>query len=185
MAPRVLVRATVGDHGEFRAYRLVERDELLLEVLREADGRAWQLRVPIAERAFVIRLIDEIEPRLANPKLLAFDADGTAMLGQAPLGPHDQLAAVVLAEGDERVLALWRRERLRSGWSWTIDVAIVPFDLGHELCSLVRQSFATLDEDPEGNLADNRMLQRGMDDTALQHAVADSREGDQPWPEST
>lgn len=144
MAARVLMRETIGDHGEFRAYRLAEREEILLEVLREADGRAWQLRLPVEAQPMVIRLIDETLPRLGAPKLLAFDADGTAMLGQAPLGPGDQLAAVVLAEGDERVVALWRRERLRSGWSWTIDVALVPLEHGKQLYGLVREAFAAL-----------------------------------------
>jgi hypothetical protein len=152
MAPGVLARETIGDHGELRAYHLVERDEILLEVLREEDGRAWQLRVPVRERAAVTRLIDQVEPRLAAPKLLTFDADGAAFLGQASIGPDDRVEAVVLAEGDERALALWRRERLRSGWSWTIDIALVPFELGPRLCSFVRHAFAAMD-DPGRNLA--------------------------------
>ena len=52
------------------------------------------------------------------------------------LGPKDQLAAVVLEDGQDRAFALWRQEELRSGWSWTIDVVVVPLDLAEGLCQL-------------------------------------------------
>jgi hypothetical protein len=46
---------------------------------------------------------------------------------------------VVLEESEERAFALWRQEQLRSGWSWTIDVVVVPLELAKRLCALVLQ----------------------------------------------
>ena len=47
------------------------------------------------------------------------------------------LAALVLAQGEERALALWRRERLREGWSWTIDLVLVPLAHGLPLTACI------------------------------------------------
>jgi hypothetical protein len=142
MAARVLARETLPDHGELRAYRLEGRAELLLEVFREADGRAWQLRLPLPERAAVARLLRQAVPSLADPDQLAFDASGTAMLGGTALGLDAELAVVVLAQGEDRAFALWRRERLRTGWSWTIDLVLVPMALGQRLCRFVQEALA-------------------------------------------
>ena len=71
--------------------------------------------------------------------------DGTGLkieagvLRQVTIGHADQLAAVLIVEGDQRAFALWRREQLRSGWSWTIDVMVVPLELACRLCGLVLQ----------------------------------------------
>lgn len=138
MTASVLAREALEDHGELRAYNLVDRPEVMLEVLREADGRAWQLRVPVEERHAVARLLHQATPALATPDQLEFDTDGTALLGEVPLGPDHGLAAIALEQGSERAFALWRRERLRGGWSWTIDVVLVPMDLGPHLCTFVQ-----------------------------------------------
>jgi hypothetical protein len=61
------------------------------------------------------------------------------VIDQVTIGPSDQLAAVVLEEGEERAFALWRQEQLKSGWSWTIDVVVVPLELAKRLCALVLQ----------------------------------------------
>lgn len=148
MAAAVLARETLADHGELRAYRLVDRPEVLLEVLREADGRAWQLRVAVAERAAVARLLRAAAPALAEPAQLAFDAEGAAILAEVPLGPDQELAAVALAQDEERAFALWRRERLRDGWSWTIELVLVPFDLGPRLCAFVDGALAAVAKAP-------------------------------------
>jgi hypothetical protein len=145
MQAGVLARGQLAEHGEMRAYLLADRGELVLEVLREADGRAWQLRLPVREQAAVARLVRQVTPALAAPRTFAFDEHGAALLGQVPIGPNDQLAAVVLAQDDERAFALWRRERLRAGWSWTIDVTLVPLAFAPELCAFVQEVLAGLD----------------------------------------
>jgi len=63
----------------------------------------------------------------------------TEVLRHVSIGPADQLAAVLIAQGDQRAFALWRREQLRSGWSWTVDVMVVPLELARRLCGLVLQ----------------------------------------------
>ncbi len=141
-AAGALAREVLPDHGELRAYRLVDRPELLLEVLREADGRAWQLRVPLEHGATVSSLLAGAASSLPVPESIDFDAEGTAMLGEVPLGAEERLAAVALAEGDQRAFALWRRERTRAGWSWTIDLALVPLELGPRLCAFARGALA-------------------------------------------
>lgn len=150
MAAGVLARETLEDHGELRAYRLVDRAELLIEVFREADGRAWQLRLPVEQRAEVSRLLRAAGKGLQASASLEFDAEGTAILEEIPLSATDGLAAVALAEGAERAFALWRRERLRSGWSWTIDLVLVPFELGQRLCGFVQEAMASAERIPDG-----------------------------------
>jgi hypothetical protein len=76
---------------------------------------------------------------------------------------------MVLAEGEERALALWRRERLRSGWNWTIDVALLPLAFGRELFALTRRAFAALDEPEEGFVAAYMPPPHAADEAALQH----------------
>lgn len=145
MVARVLAREPLPDHGELRAYRLEERDEILLEVLREADGRAWQLRVPVAERGTLRRLAREAARTLRAPDGPVFDGRGTALLGSVRLGAKDELAALAMREGEEQALALWRRECLRTGWSWTIDLVLVPMPLGPTLCGFVQDAVGALD----------------------------------------
>lgn len=146
MGAGVLARETLVDHGELRAYLLEERAELLIEVLRDVDGRAWQLRLPLDRRTTVAGLLRTTAPSLAAAKGLTFDADGTVILGEVPLGSEDGLTAVALAEGDERAFALWRRERLRSGWSWTIDLVLVPIEFGQQLCRFVQSTLSAARE---------------------------------------
>jgi hypothetical protein len=144
MQAGVLARGELAEHGEMRAYHLADRGELVLEVLREADGRAWQLRLPVREQAAVARLVRQVRPALAAPRTFAFDEHGAALLGQTPIGPNDQVAAIVLAQDEERAFALWRRERLRDGWSWTIDVTLVPLALAPEFCAFAQEALTTL-----------------------------------------
>lgn len=145
MAARVLAREALAEHGELRIYQLEDGASLLIEVLREADGRAWQLRLPVAERAGLVRLLRETARRLRAEAPLDFDADGCALLTEILLGPDDGLAALVLAQGEERALALWRRERLREGWSWTIDLVLVPLAHGLPLTASIEEVLARLD----------------------------------------
>lgn len=135
MAEGLLAREALADHGEFRAYLHPDRGELVFEVFREADGRACLLRLPAAEAASLVRLMQSSAGALDPSAALAFDTDGAAVVGQVTIGPADRLAAVVLAEGEERAFAVWRRELLRCGWSWTIDVVVVPIELAQELCA--------------------------------------------------
>ena len=137
MASDLLQREPIADFGEFRAYLRSERQEMVFEALREADGRAWLLRVPVAARAALAALLRELASLLADDRSGAADP---GILREVPLGPKDALAAVLLEEGHERAFALWRREQLRSGWEWTIDVVVVPLELAAKLCGLMRQA---------------------------------------------
>jgi hypothetical protein len=136
MAQGLLTRETIADFGEFRAYLRAEREELAFEAFREGDGRAWLLRVPLAARSALGRLLREVSPMLVDGTGLKIEA---GVLRQVTIGHADQLAAVLIVEGDQRAFALWRREQLRSGWSWTIDVMVVPLELACRLCGLVLQ----------------------------------------------
>lgn len=142
MTAGVLAREMLPDHGELRAYRLVDRSELLLEVLRETDGRAWQLRLPLDQRPVVTNLLAGTAPTLRTPERIAFDDVGTAVLAEVPLAAGTRLAAVALVEGEKQAFALWRRERTLAGWSWTIDLALVPMAFGPQLCSFARGTLA-------------------------------------------
>ena len=137
MANDLLAREPIADFGEFRAYLRTERQEMVFEAFREADGRAWLLRVPLAARA----AIDRPPARAWRPcwPTSARAAADPGILRQVALGPKDALAAVLLEEGRERAFALWRREQLRAGWEWTIDVVVVPLELAERVCGLMRQ----------------------------------------------
>lgn len=125
-------------HGELRTYRRPGPPEhLAFEVLREADGRAWTLRVPWPARAALRRLLGDARRALAGDQAPAFDDQGCAELAQATLGPGDGLLAVLLRQGDERAFALWRRELGPRGWGWTLDVVVVPDGLAAELAALM------------------------------------------------
>lgn len=137
MAEGLLIREPITDYGEFRAYLRREREEMVFEAFREADGRAWLLRVPLQARAAMAGLLRDVGPNLVDHATAS--AEGGSILRQVTIGPKDQLAAVLLEDGDDRAFALWRQEELRSGWSWTIDVVVVPIELAKRLCSLVLQ----------------------------------------------
>ena len=126
----LILREQLGAFGEFRAYRHgAAGAELAFEILREADGRACMLRLPMAERTNAARLLRKLLPALASGATIEVDPQGTAELDQVALGPSDQLVAMLMVENDAQALALWRREHLREGWSWTIDFVAAP--IGH------------------------------------------------------
>ena len=139
MAEGLLSREPVADYGEFRAYLRREREEMVFEAFREADGRAWLLRLPLQERGAVARLVRAVTPVIAGGREVPVDAGGAGVIDRVTIGPNDQLAAVVLEDGEERAFALWRQEQLKGGWSWTIDVVVVPLELAKRLCALVLQ----------------------------------------------
>lgn len=145
MVDGLLTREPIAGFGEFRAYRHVDRGELVFEAFREEDGRAWLLRLPLQERSAAAFLARHVAPMLAGPAAFAVDAGGAAVLHQVALGPEAQLAAVMLEGEEERAFALWRQERLRAGWSWTIDVVVVPWPLAGRLCALVLETIGRLD----------------------------------------
>ena len=136
MASDLLTREPIAEFGEFRAYLRSERQEMVFEAFRESDGRAWLLRVPLAARAAMTGLLREAAALLADERSGRADP---GILRQVTLGPKDALAAVLLEEGPDRAFALWRREQLRSGWEWTIDVVVVPLELADRVCGLMRQ----------------------------------------------
>ena len=134
MAEGLLAREPIARYGEFRAYHRRERQELVFEAFREVDGRAWLLRVPVEARDAMARLLRDVGPMVGDRRRLPTDHAG--VLRRVALGPRDQLAALVLEDGEERAFALWRQEELRTGWSWTIDVVVVPLVLAKGLCQL-------------------------------------------------
>ena len=122
-----LIRERLGVHGELRVQRRPGPPEhLAFEVLREADGRAWTLRVPRAAGPELRRLLAAAAARLGQGTEPAFDERGCALLARVALAADDELAAVLLAEGEERAFALWRRGLTRQGWAWTPEVVVVP-----------------------------------------------------------
>lgn len=140
MAEGLLTREPISDYGEFRVYLRPEREELVFEAFRERDGRAWLLRVPTRARMAIAGLLRDLAPLLARselgPELSAAEA---GVLRQVEIGPKDRLVAVLLEDGEDRAFALWRQEELRSGWSWTIDVVVVPIELAQRFCGLALQ----------------------------------------------
>jgi hypothetical protein len=145
MVDGLLTREPVAGYGELRAYRHLDRGELVFEAFREEDGRAWLLRLPLRERSAAAFLARHVAPMLTNPAAFAIDDGGAAVIHQVALGPDAQLAAVMLEGGEERAFTLWRQERLRAGWSWTIDVVLVPWPLAGRLCALVLETIGRLD----------------------------------------
>lgn len=134
LAHNLLLRETLAEFGELRAYARPERQELMFEAFRESDGRAWLLRVPLDAAQGLGNLLREAILLLGDGRA------GPGLLRQVTLGPKDALAALVLEEGAERAFALWRREQLRAGWDWTIDVLVVPIGLARAVCALMQQA---------------------------------------------
>ena len=134
LAHDLLLRETIAEFGELRAYARPERQELMFEAFRESDGRAWLLRVPLDAAQGLGNLLREAI------LLLGDERAGPGLLRQVTLGPKDALAALVLEEGTERAFALWRREQVRTGWDWTIDVLVVPIGLARGVCALMQQA---------------------------------------------
>ena len=125
----------LGALGELRAYRRPgPPDHLAFEILREADGRAWTLRLPWEQRAIVRHLTADTLPRLHEPESFAFNDQGCAEIARAVLSAQDEVATIVLEQAGEHAFAVWRRELSRKGWSWTLDVVVVPLALADLLC---------------------------------------------------
>ncbi len=136
----------LDDHGELRTYRRPGPPEhIAFEILREADGRAWTLRVPWEARSPFRDLLGEARERLADDDGRDFDEQGCAELAKADLGAGEQLVAVLLEQGDERAFAVWRRELARHGWNWTLDVVVVPAGLAAADCGLMLGGLDRLD----------------------------------------
>jgi hypothetical protein len=138
MVAKVIGCERLGDHGELRSFL---RDgppvHLAFEIFQDADGRAWTLRVPQAKAVSFQRLVRIAQSKLERPETLQMAADGTCLLGREDLAEGDDITAIILDQGGDQVFALWRRELLRSGWSWTLDAVFVPLPLGRHLCLLI------------------------------------------------
>jgi hypothetical protein len=164
MAEGLLARETIANYGEFRAYLRRERQELAFEAFREDDGRAWLLRVPIGARPAIVGLLREIGPILEAGRRPAVDETG--IVRRVALGPADQLAAVLLEDGELSAFALWRQEQLRAGWSWTVDVVVVPLALAGRLCGLALQVLdrvaAAEPEASRGTVADRAVTDKAL-----------------------
>ena len=139
-----VVAERIGDFGELRLYRRVGPPEhLAIEVLRDADGRAWTLRTPWVARPILRYVLADSVRRLAASGRSTDDRGGMAQLGRALLAPGDELLTLFLEQDGERAFAVWRRELLRCGeWGWTIDLVVVPDKLAAVLCQRI---LSTLD----------------------------------------
>ncbi|HEX8374963.1 MAG TPA: hypothetical protein VF606_07270 [Geminicoccaceae bacterium] len=137
----------LGDHGELRAYRRPGPPEhIAFEILREADGRAWTLRVPWEARSRFRDLLGEARERLGGGEAAPdFDEQGCAELAKADLGAGEELVAVLLEQGGDRAFAVWRRELAKQGWNWTLDVVVAPAGLAAAACGLMLADLDRLD----------------------------------------
>lgn len=141
----------LGGHGELRTYRRPGPPEhVAFEILREADGRAWTLRVPWETRSPFRDLLGAARERLTSAGDDAstapdFDEQGCAELAKTHLAGGEEILAVLLEQGDERAFALWRREPTRQGWNWTLDVVVVPAGLATVACDLMLAALDRLD----------------------------------------
>src|SRR3954468_15362316 len=135
MDPADFYHEQLGEPGELRVYhRPGPPEHVAFEVLRETDGRAWTLRVPWQARAVVRHLLADALRIFGEGASLAFDEEGCAELARGLLADGDELAAVMLRQEGERAFAVWRRELTRQGWSWTLDLVLVPEGLAGPLC---------------------------------------------------
>jgi hypothetical protein len=143
MVSQVIACERLGEHGELRGFvRDGPPQHLAFEIFRDADGRAWTLRVPLADHARLERLTTVAAARLARGGAPALAEDGTATLARETLSNGDEVVALVLEQDGERVFALWRREPARDGWSWTLDAVFVPEALAEASCAVIRRALA-------------------------------------------
>ena len=142
-----VVTERLGEFGELRLYRRAGPPEhLAVEVLREADGRAWTLRAPWEVRAVVRHLLADSVRRLASSGHSTDDRGGLAQLGRVLLAPGQELLSLFFEQDGQRAFALWRRELLRCGeWGWTIDLVVVPDRLAVVLCQRVLSALDRLE----------------------------------------
>lgn len=151
MDPAAFFQERLGELGDLRVYRRPGPPEhVAFEVLREADGRAWTLRVPWRARAAVRHLLADALRILNEGASLVFDEQGCAELARGLLADGDELAAVMLRQEEERAFAVWRRELTRQGWSWTLDVVLVPEALAAPLCTRMLATLERLDQPRRG-----------------------------------
>ena len=139
MLGATVVTERLGELGELRLYRRPGPPEhVAVEILRDADGRAWTLRAPWQSRAILRHLLADSVRRLTSSGHAADDYSDFTRLGRALLAPGDELLSLFLEQDGARAFAIWRRELLHSGeWSWTIDLVVVPDGLALTLCQRV------------------------------------------------
>lgn len=138
MGSSVIAVERIGTLGELRGFvRDGPPPHYAFEILQDEDGRAWTLRVPLDQDASLRRLLMAAQGRLRQIGHVGRDLEGCRLLAAELLGADDELVAVVLSEDDRERFALWRRERGRSGWSWTLDVVFAPLEHAAELCRLL------------------------------------------------
>ncbi|MDX6750294.1 hypothetical protein SH611_10800 [Geminicoccaceae bacterium 1502E] len=143
MAGSVIAWERIGELGELRGFvREGPPPHYAFEILQDEDGRAWTLRVPLAQDASLRRVLAAVAGRLQHLHDIEPDEEGCRRLAGELLGGEDELVALVMSgQGQER-FALWRRERLGSGWSWTLDVVFAPLGDAAELCRLIEAALA-------------------------------------------
>jgi hypothetical protein len=161
MEQPAVVQERLEGLGELRIYRRPGPPEhAAFEVLRASDGRAWTLRAPWTARETLTTLLTSARDRLDAEEPPVFDNEGCAEIARAALGADDEILVVLLQQGEEKALAVWRRERARSGWSWTLDVVVVPERLGGELCRRLLEGLERLAQvkEPAGTRAHPRPI---------------------------
>src|SRR3954463_572077 len=99
MDPADFFQERLGELGDLRFYhRPGPPEHVAFEVLREADGRAWTLRVPWQARGGGRGLVGGAPRVFGGGASLAFDEQGCAELARGLLADGDELAAVMLRQ---------------------------------------------------------------------------------------
>lgn len=163
MTEAVLSWEKLGDYGELRTFRRSGPPwHLAIEILREVDGRAWTLRVPLDELRALMTVLRSASARLGSPSELVFDEDGTAVLTSDRLRGDRELYALVLQQNDDLIFALWIREHLRAGWSWSLDAVFVPIDLYRTFIDLLVKAIEVAKHPSAGAMPSALAAQAGM-----------------------
>ena len=124
---RVVAVEPLENYGELRCFlRDGPPPHFACEVLREADGRAWTLRVPTARLDAFRALLRQAQRRMYDTAPAEFDAEGMIWLGRERLTEEEELAALFLQQEADIMFAIWKREHLPAGWSWTLEAMFVP-----------------------------------------------------------
>ncbi|SNB62388.1 hypothetical protein SAMN07250955_103106 [Arboricoccus pini] len=163
MTEAILTWEKLGEYGELRTFRRSGPPwHLAIEILREVDGRAWTLRIPLDELRALMTVLRSASARLGAPSELVFDEDGTAVLTSDRLRGDRELYALVLQQNDDLIFALWTREHLRSGWSWSLDAVFVPIDLYRSFIDLLFKAIEAAKQPNAGHMPNLRMAQPGV-----------------------
>jgi hypothetical protein len=124
---KVVAVEPLENYGELRCFlRDGPPRHFACEILREVDGRAWTLRVPTARLDALRALLRQAQRRMYDTEPAEFDEEGMIWLGRERLAEDEELAALFLQQETDIIFAIWKREHLPTGWSWTLEAMFVP-----------------------------------------------------------